>query len=306
MFKLINKLLQITLITCVLLLSSSPIAFGASEVTSLDNLKVSFWPEYDHKDPRKSVLVIYRGSVTNGTELPAEIKFPIPKGSEILAATSVDPSGRLITKSYDLRTAGDLDELVYEIDSLDFQFEFYNFSTGTTKERDYSFPIRLPMAVKKLQVEIQEPLEATGFTIDPPSSDVSSRREQSNKSFDYHSYVISDLSPNSSIDFNVSYNKPDTRPSVDIQLGATTNIPKDSKGRPWFITAVISALIILIIAIFLIAKRFRSPSRSRFGKGFKVSDHVKIRDDNLDGFCIKCGQPLKKGEKYCSACGADI
>jgi len=304
--KMIYKIIGTILAACVALFSFTPLAIGASEATSLDSLRVSFWPEYDHKDPQKSVLVIYRGRLPEETGQPVELKFPIPKGSDILAATSVDPSGRLMTKSYKVQPAGDLDELVYEVDSPEFQFEFYNFSTGTSKERNYNFPIRVPLAVKTLNVEIQKPLEATRFSIDPPSSNITSRKEQSNKSFDYYNYVVKDISPNASINFDVSYNKPDTRPSVDIQLGATSNFTDLRGERPWLLISTISALIVFAVTIFFVARRFKSPSRVRFGKGFKVSDHVKKRDEVPSGFCIQCGHPLKEGESYCQACGADV
>lgn len=306
MSKIINMMIRTILVASVVLFLSPSMVFGVSKVTSLDSLQVSFWPEYDHKDPRKSVLVIYRGRLPDDTKLPIEIKFPIPKGSEILAATSVDLSGRLITKSYKLQPVGDLDELVYKVDSLDFQFEFYNFSTGTSTERKYSFPLQAPVAIDTLRVEIQKPLEATDFTIDPPSSNITSRRAQSNRSFDYYNYTVKDIEPNATINFDVSYNKPDTKPSVDIQLGAASNFTDSRVDRPLFLIGVIIVLIVLALAVLLMAKRLRSASRMRFGKGFKVSDHVKVKGESPSGFCIQCGHPLKEGERYCEACGRDV
>ena len=296
------------LILAVVLIFATLPAAAATDVSGYDRFKISFWPEYDHTDQNKSVLVIYRGRLPDNIQFPARVRFLIPKNSSILAATAVESGGRLLTKPFDQLPAGDYDELAYNVDSPEFQFELYYYPVGANVRREFDFNVRLLFPVKTLEFEIQKPLEATEFNVEPASSNINSR-----ENFEYHNYSFADLPADKEISYKVAYNKADNKPSVSTQPGqdSTTGggaTDTGGRGNTILITILIMALIFGLLAtgIAVGIRRSQATAAVPAGKQFKTSKYRKNQrpKPKNDKHCANCGEKITANAKFCTSCGA--
>src|SRR5919198_2536210 len=127
-------------------------------------LRLSIWPEYD--DPR--VLIMWRGEMTPRQAFPASITLPIPKGAEIIGAGMVSEQNELLLHPHQVLPGATQDTLQLNLPVPRFFVEFYYnpFTTsGPEKRFTYSAPTTYP--IEFFEVDIQQPLKATAFTLDP-------------------------------------------------------------------------------------------------------------------------------------------
>ncbi len=307
MSKRIQAYLSVLPAVIILLMIMAPVAQADSETTPpFDKLFVSYWPEYDHIDPNESVLVIYWGKLPDDVQLPAKINVHIPRNSKVYAATTIDPSGKLLTLPYDQEPAGDFDELTYEINHPEFQLEIYHYPTGEGTNRTYDFDFRTSTPVKELGFEIQKPQTATDFTVEPASANVNIEKRQNNpnRSFEYHSYVFRDAPKDKDYNFKVAYNKPDTNPSVNSQAATASGTAVAENRSSGVLVAFLSIGLVMVIAGIAVTIRARSLAGNPVDTQSTASKYAKPSNELKGKFCSSCGTKIEASDKFCSECGS--
>ncbi len=238
-------------------------ALGLQTPIVLERLEISLWPEYD--DPR--LLVIYRGELAEDPKSP--LVFSIPSTAQVHAVAHVGPAGTLLADDWQL-LPGDAEQLVlFTPGSRRFQLEYYDNIIGAAPERSFVFRFRSDRyEIKNLEIEVQQPLRATGFqaspALDPHGVDT--------RGFSYFGKKIGAVPPGTLIEQRVSYRKNDTLPSLR---------PDSPISIVWVAVGVGLAVAALSVAGLLWLWRKQRPAQ----------------------FCAYCGSRFRSDEKFCSQCG---
>lgn len=216
----------------------------------MSKLDLSVWPEYD--DPR--VLVIYNVTLKQPLKFPFRVKYLIPKDAFIGMACEVTETGGHTCKPTQRVNKGDYDELSYVVQSrptLFFEY-YYNPLKGDTN-KSFDFIYKPVYEIDDLKVEVQEPLKATNFKLDPLSTESST----DSAGFKYDLYGFKSVKKDQPIGIKVSYTKSDPKPSVEKkqdQGGATQSAP----GAATSGATNSNNILIIILAIVAIVSVFFS------------------------------------------------
>src|SRR5215467_4973825 len=188
--------------------SSAPVANLA-----MARLRLSIWPEYD--DPR--VLIMLRGEMIPRQAFPAHITLPLPKGAEIIGAGMISEQNELLRHPYEVLPGDAQDSLQLNLPVPRFFLEFYyNPFPASGAEKRFTYTLPTPYPVEGLKVDIQQPLKATNFTLDPaPMEHLTDKR-----GFTYHQFAYHDIAPGQPQTFTISYTKTVPTPSVRKQQPA--------------------------------------------------------------------------------------
>src|SRR3990172_1251327 len=101
----------------------------AQSVVTLSELQIAFWPEYD----RPAMLIIYRGTLSPDTSLPASLKFDIPaRYGPPLAVAFTGSNGQLLNLDYTTSASGDTITIAFDAPTPSFQFEYYDTTLDLT------------------------------------------------------------------------------------------------------------------------------------------------------------------------------
>jgi cytochrome c-type biogenesis protein CcmH/NrfF len=189
----------------------------------IGRMRVSIWPEFD--DP--GVLVIYDGRFVDEGSFPLETTFLIPKGAVISDACSLSPKGQHFCQLFTQKSAGDMDEVNLKLPYPNFYLSFHiKPFKGDSPLRKLNYTIKTSHPVSKLEVDIQKPLRAEDFTINPAAEE-----KEELKGFEHFRYAFKDREAGAVFPFEISYKKEDNRPSVSIKYspmkGAKTWVEED-------------------------------------------------------------------------------
>ena len=292
---------------------------AAAADLSATQMRVSVWPEYD--DPR--VLVIHEASLDPSVQLPAEVSFNIPKQVEVGMACEVDRGGGHACKGYGLVDQGDYQTLTYWVESqhtIFLEYYYVAFASGDP-DRSFDFTFRPSFFVKSLDLEVQEPLRSTGFSLEPTLPQTS----RDSQGIAYHRQSYTDVSVDQPLKVTVSYTKTDNAPS----LAMASNIAGDPKATLGSSTdwGNIAAYLLLGVSafaglvIFSYKKLRPAPSgvehSERPSVGTTYSGQQPRPDQDVVAESKGSGRPrgpktaasegqraVKKNVKHCSDCGS--
>jgi hypothetical protein len=179
--------------------------------------------------------------------------------------------------------------------------------------------------IEVLEVDIQQPLKATNFALDPAPME----RLTDNQGFTYYQFAYRDIQKGQSQTFTISYTKTVPTPSVPKQP-PTTQRPKNA--RPLSDTMLVS-LSILAGAIISFAGWAwllqgaqprhvpdtslvpqLTPTLSAFlallqedGQIQETTDATPVQPQTrVVNFCVHCGHKLLPDDRFCSGCGKPI
>src|SRR5712692_1694458 len=176
-------------------------------------LRLSIWPEYD--DPR--VLIMLRGEMTPRQAFPASITLPLPKGAEIIGAGMISEQNELLLHPHEVLPGDTQDSLQLNLPVPRFFLEFYyNPLAASRAEKRFTYTMPTPYPIELLEVDIQQPLKATNFTLDPAPME----RLTDNQGFTYHQFAYRDIGKGQPQTFTISYTKTVPTPSVPKQQPA--------------------------------------------------------------------------------------
>ena len=286
-------------------------------------LRLSIWPEYDN--PR--VLIMLRGEMTPRQAFPASITLPIPKGAEIIGAGMISEQNELLLHPHQVIPGATQDTLQLNLPVPRFFVEFYyNPFTTSGSEKRFVYPAPTTYPIELFEVDIQQPLKATAFTLDPAPMGMTD-----NEGFTYHQFTYRDVGKGQSQTFTIAYTKTVTTPSVSKKQ-PTPQPAEKARARS---DSTLVALSIFAGAILLFAgcawlmqrsRRQPMPATTAPTPSLSMSDTLLalLQDDaqpqeteSVDvppmppqtraiNFCANCGRKLLPDDRFCSECGKPI
>ncbi|MBI4594852.1 MAG: zinc ribbon domain-containing protein [Candidatus Tectomicrobia bacterium] len=288
-----------------------PLTFGQIQ-NAIDKITLQVWPEYD--DPR--VLVMVAGEFRDKVNYPRKFLFQAPKEADINSTCSLTADGTHLSQLYSVNKLEDSREISFNMPEPRFHYEYYYnpfnpLSESGQKTFDLSF--KLPYPVDKLEVEIQQPLKATNFSLTP----VSQTSGPDQGGFNAYRYVYNKLEAGQIVPFKVSYTKTDSAPSVkktsnQSQMGSSSQ----PGNKSMIVILTIGAAAAMALGGYWIISGKRTvaqpamvttrrnagakhPERGGNGKGMgTVASGTK--------FCSSCGSRLSLKGKFCANCGAKV
>lgn len=211
--------------------ANAPSGSNATQNLSIGRMKVAIMPEYD--DP--SVLVIYDGRFEESASYPIRTSFLIPKGSVISDACSLSHEGQHFCQLYKTTNKGIYDEVSLMLPYPNFYLSFHTPQLDVkTEKKEIDYRIKVNHPVKTMEVELQQPLRSSSFSITPPENAQLTQKEASIsviKGFNQVVYRLDGVIAEREILFKVNYLKSDPKPSVDIKYSSMKETL--SKGKSY-------------------------------------------------------------------------
>ncbi len=208
---------RIPIFGLVLILAIFPLLLtqaGAEDDLSIGRMRVMIWPEYD--DP--SILVVYDGRFTDDSKFPTVTDFIIPKDAIINDICSLSPGGQHFCQLYEISRGDSYDTVHLSLPFSNFyvSFHFAPVDLESAKRR-IEYIIKANHPIDSMEVDIQQPLRSTEFTISP-SGGVASKE----KDFDHFNYTLRDIAKGDQRVFKIDYLKGTREPSVDVKFASMT------------------------------------------------------------------------------------
>jgi hypothetical protein len=269
---------------------------GAQDPNQLAQLKISIWPEYD----RPTVLVLLDGTLADKSNLPRQVAVLIPSGAELSVATWQNPDGSFAPEqSY--QTVAQVDgyaRVTFTIAQPTYRVEYYvdQLKGAPTKTLDFVF--KSATAIAQVTLEIQQPLQATNFSISPPAQ--TSRSDSDG--FKYLISQYSSLAAGQAITTQVKYLKTSSSPSVSsTPANALPTAPAPSSAVD---PSYLIFLVVLVLAValgFLLWQR-----RNQVAPVVQPISNLRRKQQGgapVGVYCTQCGHALSGDDNYCSKCG---
>ncbi len=306
-----DKKLQIAgrIVVAVWLLALCTGAAAAQGQPEIDNLEVVLWPEFDSSD----MLVIYRISLSDTTELPALVSVPIPAavGSPLAVAIS-DNAGSLFMTPYTMQEAGDWVILTLQASTREARVEYYATLEVEDSIRRFTFDWPGDLDLAEFSYEIQQPFGAEELEIDPPP-DASGPGLYG---LTYYTASMGPLSAESTASIQLSYVREQSDLSVDlVQQVPPLSRPDTTQGETPDLTEVLTWLgavlvgILIAVGVFMLARLWRAresaPAQRRRQRPRKQT-HPEHQLDAATVFCHACGRQAGASDRYCRSCGSQL
>jgi hypothetical protein len=211
-----------------------PAPLYGEEALKIGRMKVSVWPEYD----TPGVLVVYEGRFANKDAFPAAITFLFPKGvNKLTDACSLSPKGQHFCQLYDVEKRENYNQVTMNLPYGDFfiDFQYSPFKRG--KDKFFEYVIQSRYDIMNLEVNIQQPLRSTNFSIQPAAL-----KQTMESEFNQYHYSMKNIPAGQEVRFKINYIKQDNNPSVDIKFGGMAR--QDTTNRDIAILAAGAAIII--------------------------------------------------------------
>ena len=190
----------------------------ATKDLSIGRMRVAIWPEYD--DP--GVLAIYDGRFDKASSYPIKTSFFIPRGSVISDACSLSHKGQHFCQLYKTTNRGEYDEVNLLLPYPNFYLSFHTpHLTAESEQKEFAYRIKANHHIKTMEVDIQQPLRSTEFSI-LPEKNMGIPQATESKGFNHFAYTLDDVSKDQENIFNIKYTKSDPKPSVDIKYSRMT------------------------------------------------------------------------------------
>jgi hypothetical protein len=285
-------------------------------------LRLSIWPEYD--DPR--VLIMLRGEMTPRQAFPASIVLPIPKGAEIIGAGMISEQNELLLHPHQVFPGNTQDTLQLNLPVPRFFVElYYNPFTTSGPEKRFFYPAPTTYPIELFEVDIQQPLKATAFTLDPAPM----ARVTDNQGLTYHQFTYRNVDKGQSQIFTIAYTKTATTPSVSKQQ-PTSQPTAGARARSDNTLVVLSILAGAIVLFTGCAWLMQRAQRPYMAAPPAPVPSVSMADTLLSllqeetqpqgtvevpptlpqtrtiNFCANCGRKLLPDDRFCSECGKPI
>ncbi|MDO8491702.1 MAG: zinc-ribbon domain-containing protein [Dehalococcoidia bacterium] len=268
-------------------------ASAASEPERFKNVVLSIFPEYD--DPlgigAPTVLVMLDGQIQGATP-PTTVRFLVPFTANMYSAGSGPRSQ--YQGGPPNRKASDIpgwDEISYELKTSSFVVEYYA-PIPASPDRSFSAVFMPLYPIDGLQVIVQQPRQATGFSVLPQNVPATEQRVVDSEGFNIVRYSYPGLSARQSLNFDLSYNRTTTSPSLQVKDSASNN------GMT--IVVVIAAVVLIGFGLYWVLMR-KSPKKR---KGRMRGKPPQAGKATVTRFCPSCGAKMDKAARFCPECGA--
>jgi hypothetical protein len=294
--------------------SSQTLRAQEAEV-SLDSWTIEVWPEYD----KPSVLVIYGGTVAEGTAFPQRMTVPVPKGAVVNAVADVDTNGGLFSLEWNSRETPAGQDVVFELAKPQFVVEYYLDAISPPPSRSFDLAMIVPYAARQGSLSLRQPARASDMQIDPEMTQTGTDSLGNS----LYSKQLGPLAARQELAMRVAYTKADADPSVaavpaPAEQPAPAAASRDSGTTAWLPWLVGGLLAVLVgaIAVYLVLQWRQSratPSRQARRKearnrGLPASRSTSPSESKAgyrNAFCPRCGNKFGDADKFCRSCGAE-
>jgi len=295
--KLRKTLLGVMVALAGLTLTLPPRAL-AQTPDRLTSLKISIWPEFD----KPSVLVLLDGVLADPSNLPRPVSVLIPSDAELSVTTWTNPDGSFAPEQPAQQTKQDdgYTRVTFTIAQPRFRVEYYHDLLRGAPDKTLDFVYKSSGAIDTVTLEIQQPLKATNWTMNPPAPNTRTDSD----GFKYFSYAFSNIAAGQTITAQAKYTKSDPNPSVQPQA-APTVVPAASESNNRFGLLALVALGLTAILGFFWLRR-RSPATRPAANVMSRKARRGKRPAGLTTaavFCTQCGHPLRLEDNFCPKCG---
>ena len=276
---------------------------------AIQQLRIQVLPEFDN--PR--VLVVVQGRLAaSDITFPLPVTFRVPRGAQINQMAVMDVStGATTSQSFDAQPDPDDSRwslVSYALDNAHFFYEYYYdpIEGETNKQFTYAFSSLQP--VMDFSLEVQQPLAATNFTLDPPPTIA---RFDEAFGFTYHQFNIGSITADDEVTVAVSYTKTDPDPSLsreqvmgmqgsvdppEMPAAAETSHATSSTVPTWTFV-MLGAVILVSIGAFAWYR-----SQPAAVSPVTVAPRASKAHESSE-FCTQCGATLKTNARFCHVCG---
>ncbi len=305
-----RRLLSIILLC---LLGLPALTAQAQTAPTLSDLQIEFWPEYD----QPSMLVIYHGTLSADTPLPATLTFwyPAKFGQPNAVAYLKAPADTQYTM-LDYSTAIEGEDLVITLapPTPEFRLEYYDTSLDTsTAARRYQFQSILGYAVQTLILKVQHPLSATGLSTTPAFPETQTGFD----GLTYSGLTRTTVPAGEAIALDLTY----TKSNSDLTVSKTNTVPAQV-DTPTSTAPKVDALLIGIIVAGVAGAGFigwgvwgyfrplegtsraRRAPRPRAHSGGMAEAAPTATGESV--FCHKCGTRSQPEDEFCRSCGTRL
>lgn len=245
-------------------------------------MSLSVRPEYD----QPGVLVIYDARVVNASRRPfsGELAFPIPEGAPVPHVCEIGRDGEHLSRLPRTEPVGSLRVVKWNVDRElgpgDVYHAFVEFYYDPIEKADgfrrfeYEFVPLIP--TDRLELTVVEPLRATEFRLSPQHA-ASRAVSLDGTTFNAHLFQFENLRPGQPLQLEVSYRKPDDRPSIAAKAGSTapggSGGGASGAGGGRVDPALLGLGIVLIGALgFFLYRGVRRPAARRAAAGYLSAD----------------------------------
>lgn len=285
---------------------------------AIQQMRLQVLPEYD--DPR--ILVIAQGRLdVAGGEYNGPVTFRIPTGAQInqMAVLDLELGG---PQSLPFETEPDPDDpawmlVTYTLTNPHFFYEYYYNLPGSGSQKQFTFTLNTIQEIGTLSMEIQQPLRAEAFTLEPAAT--TSRNDQAG--FTYWQYPDRPISSGEIIQIQSRYTKTDPNPSIVRQEEAgaavqtsnplnpsASNVPSTDVPASWAAITILG--VALVIAAGFVRQRIRlrqqQPAPAVAVPAPKAPQPLAVAESEEAHFCTQCGQTLPLKARFCPYCGTGV
>jgi hypothetical protein len=290
-------------IILLLIFSLVPLATGHAQttVTAIDSLVIELWPDYD----KPSVLVLLSGTLPFDTNLPATVTLPLPEYAQFHVVARIDSKDGVMKDDIHSSPAPP-DAMMFITPDLRFRLEFYLPYTVNDNQRSFDYTWVANLSVNELQLKVQRPFSASSFNTEPGHENI----VMEENGLAYYILPAHHVPAGQPSSVRVEYKMIGTQltaeslpPSSPVKQTPESPIESAaSSGINWPIVAIIvGGLIIgMVVVWYIVSNRATAhidrPSHSR----------VKDKGRSRPKFCYNCGEPVNRGDKYCSNCSIEL
>lgn len=290
----VKKRLLFIVVICILGLTgpaNSITGAAGEEPSGFRDVRLWVQPEYD--DHR--LLVMLQGEIT-GLQAPATVRFLVPSAAQMYSAGSINPGGIYSGGPPSRQVSAFLgwDEISYELTSSTFRVEYYDPNIIGDPEKTIAYQFRTLYPISEIEVRIQQPRSSSAFAISPPG-----QLFLDSEGFTAYSFHYPELTPDSPLNFDISYTKTDKRPSLAIPTG-------NNEGSSSTFAIVVLVGLVGVIAIVILLRR-RKPARSPSKKRTTPSTVKKGKKGISTGknwYCKECRKHINGSYSFCPFCGS--
>lgn len=280
------------------LLALLPLAAARAQgpVTTLQNLAIFIWPDYD----RPAVLVLLTGTLGRDEPLPAVVTVPLPADAQLNAVARIDAQERMFDDIAYSSVAG---KLTLTTPSPRFQVEYYRPYRVENGQHVFSFTWLADLSVERLEATVQQPTAAASLLVEPMASLVVEGRD----GFTYHQLPPQAVPGGQPFSLKVSYPMTSTRLSVDDRggaagapTGASPAAPESASPTPigWPVVGAVIAVGLLSALVTWRLARARSP--------LVAGSAAEREESTARRYCHACGRPVANEDRFCGDCGANL
>jgi hypothetical protein len=270
-------------------------ARGQGPVTTLENLAVALWPDYD----RPSVLVMLTGTLAADVPLPANVIVPLPADAQINAVARVDAQNRM----FDIARSADAGKLTLTTPDPRFHVEYYLPYRVEAGEHLFSFTWLSDLSVERLEAIVQRPAAAISLITEPMQGEIGQRKD----GFTYYRMPAQAVPSGQPYSLRVRYPMTTTRLSAEPRVSPASPPKAASPATPeapptatfgWpALVAIVGVGLISALVTWRLARGRSAPEGPR----------AEAREEpGARRSCRDCGLPVAEADRFCSDCGADL